>query len=123
MAISDYRDEEDSQIAAYLFEYDSLGRLIRSTEYGASNTITQRTEHLYDEFGRLSSQNRIIQGDSFSELYTYNDPSDKSATASNATMARGVLAVPADGSLAQIRTAKRKTLYRWSILLCQLFVR
>ena len=93
MAKLTYRDDDDSQLAAYHFEYDSLGGLIRSTEYDADNTIVQRTEHLYDEFSRLSSQSWVIQGDPFSESYTYNDPDEDNPGA------------PQDGSLKQMTTA------------------
>ncbi len=39
----------------YRYEYDSLGRLIRSSEYNNS-AFTQRTEHIYDNSDRLTSQ-------------------------------------------------------------------
>lgn len=51
----------------YVFEYDSLGRLIRSVEYAytySGSTVTcemlQRTEHSYDTENRLSSQSWVI---------------------------------------------------------------
>ena len=101
MAKLTYRDSSNNQIAAYHFEYDSLGRLIRSTEYGANNTtVVQRTEHLYDTYNRLSAQSWVIQGDSFSESYTYNDPpvgADDSVR-------------PQDGSLKQMTTATGATI-------------
>lgn len=43
-----YGDGEN-EVASYLFEYDSLGRLVRSSEANGSGTIMQRTEHIYDE--------------------------------------------------------------------------
>ena len=85
-----YKKSNGTVINSYTFEYDSLGRLIRSAEYNASGLV-QRTEHLYDEHNRLSSQTWNIQGDDFSESYTYNDPE----TAEDS----------GDGSLLQMTTA------------------
>ncbi len=42
-----------SVVESYRFEYDSLGRLIRSREGGDNNSV-QRTEHLYDGANRLT---------------------------------------------------------------------
>ena len=39
----------------YNYEYDSLGRLIRSNEYN-DGTFEQRTEHIYDASNRLTKQ-------------------------------------------------------------------
>ena len=55
---------------SYVFEYDSLGRLIRSREEGGSDTI-QRTEHLYDNANRLTAQNWSIGTKGYSESYSY----------------------------------------------------
>ena len=93
-----YYNEDGDLLASYVFEYDSLGRLIRSAEHDANGAITQRTEHLYDEYNRLASQSWIIEGDSFSESYTYNDPSDETGA-------------PQDGSLKQMTTATGDTLH------------
>ena len=63
----------------YTFEYDSLGRLIRSREDARTNEgmlPTQHTEHLYDTANRLASQRWEIDGKSFSESFRYNDPAD-----------------------------------------------
>ena len=64
----------------YVYEYDSLGRLIRSAEYAytysGSNvicTLVQRTEHKYDKDNRLSAQNWTIGSTDFSESYAYNE--------------------------------------------------
>ena len=105
MAKLTYRNSDGTQIAAYHFEYDSLGRLIRSTQYGADDTITQRTGHLYDEIGRLSSQNWVIEGDPFSEIYVYNDPPTDDQNVGADDSAR-----PKDGSLAQMTTAIGSTI-------------
>ena len=92
-------DSTENQIAAYVFEYDSLGRLIRSIEYGANNTtVVQRTEHLYDPYNRLSAQTWVIQGESFSESYAYNDPDPDKPYALK------------DGSLTQMTTATGDTI-------------
>ena len=67
---------------SYSFEYDSLGRLIRSREEGSSNLV-QRTEHLYDNANRLTAQNWSIGDSGFSEQYEYdgNDGTMKKFTA------------------------------------------
>ena len=59
-------------VEEYDFEYDSLGRLIRSRELNAAGTVKQRTEHLYDEANRLTQQSWTLGTDSFTETYTYN---------------------------------------------------
>ena len=72
-------------LGVYTFEYDSLGRLIRSKQTDGTNTI-QRTEHLYDTANRLSSQSWVVNGTSFSEQYEYSK-TDGSLT--NMTAATG----------------------------------
>ena len=69
----------------YQFEYDSLGRLIRSTEYHAGG-LFQRTEHLYDAYNRLKIQRWVMGEKTRSEKYTYSDGTD------------------GDGSLTQLKT-------------------
>ena len=96
-----YKKSNGTVINSYTFEYDSLGRLIRSAEYNASGLV-QRTEHLYDEHNRLSSQAWNIQGDDFSESYTYNDPE----TAEDS----------GDGSLLRMTTAAATIDYRYDDL-------
>lgn len=59
-------------VEEYDFEYDSLGRFIRSRELNAAGTVKQRTEHLYDEANRLTQQSWTLGTDSFTETYTYN---------------------------------------------------
>ena len=56
---------------SYVFEYDSLGRLIRSREENNSSLV-QRTEHLYDQANRLTAQNWAIGSSGFSEQYSYS---------------------------------------------------
>ena len=70
-----------TETGSYTFEYDSLGRLIRSAEY-SEDTLVQRTEHLYDSIGRLSGQSWVIGTTVFSESYTYNDPDSEDETPS-----------------------------------------
>ncbi len=80
---------------SYVFEYDSLGRLIRSNEFDGSGAIVQRTEQIYDEYGRPSSQNWSLGTNKYSESYTYNDP-----TSSNTS---------GDGMLSSVTTATGDT--------------
>ena len=70
---------------SYVFEYDSLGRLIRSREENGSNAV-QRTEHLYDSANRLTAQNWSIGSSGFSESYTYNSSDGTLATYNVALM-------------------------------------
>ena len=87
-----YKKSNGTIINSYAFEYDSLGRLIRSAEYNASGLV-QRTEHLYDEHNRLSSQSWVVGSSPFTESYTYNDPDPDAETPTG------------DGSLLQMTTA------------------
>ena len=63
----------------YVFEYDSLGRLIRSREENDSSLV-QRTEHLYDQANRLTAQNWSIGSSGFSEQYSYDSSDGTMAT-------------------------------------------
>ena len=76
-----YAVENGSETESYIFEYDSLGRLIRSREEGGSGTV-QRTEHLYDSANRLTAQNWSVGTKGFSESYSYraNDGALESVT-------------------------------------------
>ena len=68
------RYEEDGEtVGSYAFEYDSLGRLIRSTAMDENGSVTQRTEHLYDAFNRLSGQSWTLGSQTYSERYAYSD--------------------------------------------------
>ena len=67
-----YKNSAGTVLSSYVFEYDSLGRLIHSSEYSGT-TLVQRTEHLYDEYGRLYIQRWTIDGKARSEKYTYDD--------------------------------------------------
>ena len=58
-------------IESYSFEYDSLGRLIRSREDSGAASV-QRTEHLYDTANRLTKQNWTVGDRNFTETYGYN---------------------------------------------------
>lgn len=55
----------------YRFEYDSLGRLIRSREVSGNITV-QSTEHIYDTANRLTKQSWTLGNSPFTEQYTYN---------------------------------------------------
>ena len=56
----------------YLYEYDSLGRLIRSRQISDGETVL-RTEHQYDTDNRMTGQSYQIGSQTFSEAYTYNN--------------------------------------------------
>ena len=81
LAELDYGEGNAAPTATYRFEYDSLGRLIRSQQRDG-NTVTQRTEQLYDTANRLSAQGWTIGGTSYRESYAY-DASDGSLTTLN----------------------------------------
>ena len=65
-------NSSDTVLEEYRYEYDSLGRLIRSSEYNNS-AFTQRTEHIYDESDRLTSQTWYNGSGATSQTYTYSD--------------------------------------------------
>ena len=67
----------------YTFEYDSLGRLIRSRQ-GANGAMyddgtisdgamVQRTEHLYDAENRITKQASVLGSRTYTSTYAYND--------------------------------------------------
>ena len=55
----------------YNYEYDSLGRLIRSNEYN-DGEFEQRTEHIYDASNRLTKQSWYNVGGTTTMSYAYN---------------------------------------------------
>ena len=55
----------------YNYEYDSLGRLIRSNEYN-DGTFEQRTEHIYDASNRLTKQSWYNVGGATTMSYAYS---------------------------------------------------
>ena len=55
----------------YNYEYDSLGRLIRSNEYNGG-TLEQRTEHVYDASDRLTKQTWYNSGGTTAVTYAYS---------------------------------------------------
>ena len=81
LAELDYGEGDAAPTATYRFEYDSLGRLIRSQQRDG-NAVTQRTEQLYDTANRLSAQGWTLGGTSYRESYAY-DASDGSLTTLN----------------------------------------
>ena len=87
---------------SYTFEYDSLGRPIRSYEYDGNGNLVQSVEQLYDEHSRLTEQNWVVGTTPYSESYTYNDPPKEGETVPEG--------VPQDGSLATVTTATGDTL-------------
>ena len=74
---------------SYQFEYDSLGRLIRSAEYDGSGTLIQRTEHNYDAYNRLSSQSWILGTKTYSESYSYSDGENGDGSLTSMSAATG----------------------------------
>ena len=68
----------------YRYEYDSLGRIIRSSQVSDGETVL-RTEHIYDADNRLTNQSYQLGASSFSESYEYNknDGSMKSMDTAN----------------------------------------
>ena len=67
----------------YTYEYDSLGRLIRSRQ-GANGAVyddgtisdgamVQRTEHLYDAENRITKQASVLGSRTYTSTYAYND--------------------------------------------------
>lgn len=77
------------EAASYLFEYDSLGRLVRSSEADGTGTVTQRTEHIYDEYNRLKRQNWTLGSKNYSESYTYNDGTNETGSLKTMTTGTG----------------------------------
>ena len=55
----------------YNYEYDSLGRLIRSNEYN-DGEFEQRTEHIYDASNRLTKQSWYNAGGTTTISYAYS---------------------------------------------------
>ena len=72
--------DSTGELASYRFEYDSLGRLIRSAELDADGSTVQRTEHIYDGYNRLSRQSWTLGGKTYTEYYSYDDATDGSMT-------------------------------------------
>ena len=89
--------DDTTELGRYIFEYDSLGRPIRSYEYDGSGNLIQSVEQLYDEYSRLTTQNWVVGNTPYSESYTYNDPPEEGEIVAVGT--------PQDGSLATVTTA------------------
>ncbi len=94
-----YLDDNDNVVSVYTFEYDSLGRLIRSEEFDGTGTVVQRIEQIYDSIGRLSSQSWVVGEDSYTESYHYNDPTPGGEDSEG------------DGSLQKVATATGDTIH------------
>ena len=77
--------DSTGELARYRFEYDSLGRLIRSAELDADGGTVQRTEHIYDGYNRLSRQSWTLGGKTYTEYYSYDDATDGSMTSFRTT--------------------------------------
>ena len=81
--------EDGETVGSYAFEYDSLGRLIRSTAMDENGSVTQRTEHLYDAFNRLSGQSWTLGAQTYSERYAYSDGEKGDGSLTSMTTATG----------------------------------
>ena len=81
--------EDGETVGSYAFEYDSLGRLIRSTAMDENGSVTQRTEHLYDAFNRLSGQSWTLGAQTYSERYAYSDGEKGDGSLTSMTAATG----------------------------------
>ena len=68
-----HKNRNNELLGEYTFEYDSLGRLIRSCEKNEAGKV-QQTEHLYDVYNRLTEQRWNIARRTSFEEYRYNDP-------------------------------------------------
>ena len=77
-----------TELARLLFEYDSLGRLIRSSK-AVGDTVKLRTEHIYDAYNRLSKQKWSGGGKTYTEYYTYNDGASGDGSLKAMTAATG----------------------------------
>lgn len=77
--------DSTGELASYRFEYDSLGRLIRSAELDADGGTVQRMEHIYDGYNRLSRQSWTLGGKTYTEYYSYDDATDGSMTSFRTT--------------------------------------
>ncbi len=64
-------DSNGNETESYTYEYDSLGRIIQSREDSGDET-TLRIQQLYDTANRIKSQYWTVEGDSYSETYTYD---------------------------------------------------
>lgn len=91
-----YKDANHAVLAVYHFEYDSLGRLIRSRQTNGAGSTIQRTEHLYDTANRLTAQSWMLGNRTFTERYVYDDPTTDNAKG--------------DGSLKQMTTGTGATI-------------
>lgn len=66
-------DSHGNEVDSVSYEYDGLGRLIHSSEH-TGNTEKQRSEHIYDNQGRIFSQSWSLNGGTTrKEKYTYNE--------------------------------------------------
>lgn len=89
-------------IKTLIFEYDSLGRPIRTRELNG-DSIVQEVEHLYDTSNRLTAQNWVVNGMDLSERYAYNDPAEAGGAG--------------DGSLSKLTYASGESLnYSYDLL-------
>ena len=74
---------------SYEFEYDSLGRVLRSAEYDGSGSLVQRIIHNYDAYNRLSSQSWVLGTNTYSESYSYSDGTNGDGSLTQMTTGTG----------------------------------
>ena len=79
------RDGSGNILAEYRYEYDSLGRLIRSQQVGDSVSPIS-TQHSYDDQNRLKDQYWQVSDEALHESYTYNN---KNGTLSSMLLGTG----------------------------------
>lgn len=91
------KNASGSEIAVYRYEYDSLGRLIRSKQSGSS--VSQfSSEHQYDQENRLTKQSYQLGGKSFTETYKYDSVKQSDGS------------FKGDGSMTEMQTTSGSTL-------------
>ena len=77
-----------STLTVYRFEYDSLGRLVRSGE-SVGDTVKLRTEHIYDAYNRLSKQKWVLGNKRYSEAFAYSDGASGDGSLTSMTTGTG----------------------------------
>lgn len=100
-------DGDGIEIAEYSYEYDSLGRLIRSEQSGSS-VGALRTQHQYDAQNRLCSQSWQLPGHEFWEVFTYNN---QNGTMSSMEMGSGESVNYAYDSLLRLESVTLEDVY------------
>jgi len=82
------QDQQGVTAEAYVYNYDSLGRLIHSREYN-NGSVKQQTSNYYDKSDRPKQQSWICGNAAFTQDYSYNIANDTLANISYAMKAAG----------------------------------